>query len=217
MRLIIELDKAVRSEEHAETISVTRLRQKPSRAATRELRLAQKASGQNQMDESIVHLRRAVELAPEMQDAHNNLGAKYLRCADYEAAVRELEIAVALDPGNPMPHLNLSLALLALNRTVEAQDHARSALRRDPLSPGGNFVTGVILDRQGRSDEALRHLEISSTHVSEALLIEARILFARSEMGGAITKLREYVSRPGSPRRAEVTRWLEEISAHDAH
>src|SRR5215831_7986472 len=169
--LVIELDQTVPSRTRAETVSVKRLQQKPPQAAVREMQLAEKASRLNHSAEVVAHLRRAVELAPQMQDARNNLGARYLQQRDYESARRELEAAVALDPDSPVPHVNLALALLGLKQTTEAEEHARTALRRDPLSPQANFALGAILERGERPDDALRYLELATEHVPQALLI----------------------------------------------
>jgi tetratricopeptide (TPR) repeat protein len=211
--LIIELDHGVREQTRTGTVSITRLRQKPTPAAVHELRLGEKASGQRRLRESIEHLQRAVQLAPEMQDARNNLGAKYLQSGDYEAARRELEAAVELDPEASIPHANLALAMLALSRPGEAESEARLALRRDPLSAAANFAAGAALNQQGKSDEALRFLERASEQVPPALLIEARILLARSQTSEAVAKLRSYLSRPGVSQRVEVTGWLDALSA----
>src|ERR1039458_6161659 len=211
--LIIELDRGVREHARTGTVSIAGFRQNPPPAAVHELRLAEKASGQHRLRESIEHLQRAVQLAPEMQDARNNLGAKYLQSGDYEASQRELEAAVELDPEASIPHANLALAMLALSRPGEAESEARLALRRDPLSGAANFAAGAALNQQGKSDEALRFLERASEQVPQALLVEARILLARSQTSEAVAKLRSYLSRPGVSQRVEVTGWLDALSA----
>jgi len=215
--LIVQLDEPQRKMDRTGTVSVSRLRRKPPAAAVRELHLAEKAGADSDLSESIAHLRRAIELAPEMQDARNNLGAKYLHLGDYESARKELEAAVNLDPDTPTPHINLALALLALNRNAEAEQHALLAVRRDPLSGGANFAAGMALDRLGRSDDALPYLDRASAQVPQALLIQARILLAHSEAARAARKLEEYVSRPGVSERTDVKRWLDELRAHTGH
>jgi tetratricopeptide (TPR) repeat protein len=209
--LLIEVEEQGHKTNRGSTVSVNRLQRKLPAAAVRELRLAEKATGDSELSESIVHLRRAIALAPQMQDARNNLGGKYLRVGDYEAARKELEAAVSLDPYTPTPHVNLALALLSLNRSQEAEQHAMLAVRRDPLSPGANFAAGVALERLGRSEEALPYLDRSSAQISQALLIQARILLARSETAKGVAKLDEYVSRPNVPQRAEIQAWLDQL------
>ena len=211
--LVITLDRVERGQSGTGTISIARLRQKPFPAAMRELKLAERASGRGQVLESIERFRRAVELAPGMQDAHNSLGAMYLQSGEYDAARRELEAAVALDPETPVPHANLALALLAVGKIHEAVEEARTALRRDPLLPGANYAAGAALERQGKLDEAYRFLERAAERVPQALLIEARIELARSEKVEAAAKLRSYLSLPGVSQRVEVERWLNRILA----
>src|SRR5262249_31531089 len=156
---------------------------------------------QNKLSDSIAHLRRAIELAPGMQEARNNLGATYLRAREFEAAQEELVAAVNLDPDAPLPHVNLALTFLALNRTSEAEHQARLALQRDPLSPSASFAAGAALERLGRQSEALPYLERAAGQVPQALLIEARILVANSQISQATEKLVEYLARPGVPER----------------
>ena len=210
--LQIELEENSHKNGRPETVSVTRLQRKLPTEAVRELRLAEAASGRNQISDSISHLKRAIQLAPQMQDARNNLGATYLRAGDFEIARTELEAAVNLDPDTPVPHVNLALALLALNRMSEAEQHARFALRRDPVSPSANFAAGAALERLGRSDEAMAYLERASGQVPQALLIEARILLANAKTTLAMAKLREYIDRPGVTQRTEATAWLDQLS-----
>ena len=214
--LIIQLAPTAREPNRAETVSVARLRQKPSGAALRELKLAEKSNRHGRTLEEIEHLQRAVELAPALPDAHNNLGARYLQSGDYQSARRELEAAVALDPDASIPHVNLALANLALGRSPEAEAEARLALRRDPLSAGANFAAGAALDRQGKQGEALVYLERAGDRVPHALLLEARILQARSQTREAAARLRSYLARPDVPKRAEVARWLATLQAPPA-
>jgi tetratricopeptide (TPR) repeat protein len=212
-RLVIELESGVRQKSSAQTVSVTQLRRTYPASALRELGLAAAALRQNRAAESNIHLLRALEFAPDLQDARNNLGANYLRAGDLAAAQRELQAAVDLDPETPTPHLNLALTLLGLNRVAEAEAHARLALRRDPLSAKAEFVVGAVLERQGRADEALPFLERAGKEVPQSLLIQARIMVARRDIARAILTLREYLSRPVISQRDETQRWLELLSA----
>jgi Tfp pilus assembly protein PilF len=207
-RLIIELDERARQNITTDTVSVARLARKYPAAAVRELRLGARALQQNNLADSNAHLRRAIEIAPNMPDARNNLGANFLCSGEFEEARRELQAAVDLDPDSPIPQVNLALALLYLNRSAEAEGHARQALRRDPLSARVNFAMGAVLAGEGKGSEALQYLERASKEVAQSLLLEARILVARSDLPRAISKLQEYLSRSSVPQRQEALRWL---------
>jgi tetratricopeptide (TPR) repeat protein len=210
-RLVIQLTDGAPKQTRAETVSISRLAHKYPASALRELHLADQASKQKRPADANSHLLRALEIAPDMQDARNNLGANFLQTGNFEAARRELEAAVALDSENPTPQVNLALTLLALGRAPEAQQHARLALRRDPLSPKANFAMGAALARQGEPKQALRYLECADEAVPQSLLIEARILLATPDVNAAIAKLRGYLSRPNITQRAEVQRWLDAL------
>jgi Tfp pilus assembly protein PilF len=212
-RLVIHLDDPPQQQARTGTVSLTRLGRKFPPAAVNELRLAARSTEQKRLSDANAHLRRAIEIAPDMQDARNSLGANYLLFGDFESAQRELQAAVALDPNSPGPQVNLALALLALNQLMDAEEHARSALRRDPLSAKANFVMGAVLERQGKRTEALQHLGRANSEVPQSLLIEARILLTQSDVPGAISKLREYLSRPVVVQRAEARHWLDRLAA----
>jgi tetratricopeptide (TPR) repeat protein len=53
-------------------------------------------------------LRKSVELDSKNWEAHYQLGAQLEGKHDYEAAARELEAAVRLQPKQPMPHYHLA-------------------------------------------------------------------------------------------------------------
>ncbi|HYO63289.1 MAG TPA: tetratricopeptide repeat protein [Pyrinomonadaceae bacterium] len=67
------------------------------------------------------HLRRAVALDSKFAPARISLAKLYLRNDRVEEAARELESAVALDPGSAEAHYHLGRALRRLKRTAEAE------------------------------------------------------------------------------------------------
>jgi len=209
----IEIEDAPRQNFGVGIVSVTGLRQKPPAAAIRSWRLARKASEKGDFQEAVSHLQTVVALAPDLPAAHNDLGAAYLRSEKLGPARRELETAIALDTNVAIPHVNMALALLALGSPREAEVEARKALRLDPLSPEANYAAGVALERADKStSEALRFLDQASERIPQALLIEARILQAKSRSAEAVDKLRSYLLRCDAAQKPRVAKWLEALS-----
>jgi tetratricopeptide (TPR) repeat protein len=98
--------------------------------------------------------RRALELAPDLAEAHASLGLIHHNQDDLVAAGAALERALALNPGYTMAHVWLGLVLTAEGRYREAAARNREALRLDPLSPIANTNAGFDVLRFGDETEA---------------------------------------------------------------
>jgi Flp pilus assembly protein TadD len=73
-------------------------------------------------------LRQAITLAPDLSEAHLNLGTLCARRGDLAAAATHLERAVELAPGNIQAQLSLAMALLLLDHPVDARARLEAAL-----------------------------------------------------------------------------------------
>jgi TolB-like protein/Flp pilus assembly protein TadD len=98
--------------------------------------------------------RRALELAPELAEAHASLGLIELNRGDAAEAGRLLQRAMRLNPGYTMAHVWYGLTLTAQGRYREAAAHNREAFRLDPLSPIVNANVGFDEWRFGNVAEA---------------------------------------------------------------
>ncbi len=111
--------------------------------------------------------RRALELEPELPEAHLSLGRCHYVSRDYEATQREYEIAARGLPGSP----ELLRARAILSRRIGNWDDSASAFARavelSPREKGLHFDLAITLLFLGRYDEALRHFELSHA-LSEA-------------------------------------------------
>ncbi len=109
---------------------------------------------------SIAHLRKALEIDPDYMEAHNNLGARYMALNRFEDAAAEFRRAIKLDPAADKAFANLAGALLLLGRDTEAEAAARRAVALDATGFQGHYALGRILAAEGRNgDEAARELE----------------------------------------------------------
>ncbi len=105
--------------------------------------------------------RRAIELEPELPEAHLALGRFHYVSRDYEGAQREYDIAERGLPGS----LELLRARATLYRRIgKWDDSARDFARAVELSPREDslhFDLALTLLSLGRYDESLRHFELS--------------------------------------------------------
>jgi tetratricopeptide (TPR) repeat protein len=81
-------------------------------------------------------------------------GAQAIKTGRLEDAEQAYRGAIALNPDNPRPHVNLAELLTRRGAYDEAEASAREALRLEPTSFFANFNLGNIFEQQGRFDEA---------------------------------------------------------------
>src|SRR5438876_4654280 len=76
----------------------------------------------------------AVHLDPNSWEARFNLSLALLQSNQPAPAARELGIATRLNPGNPLSHIALGVALSQLDQDGKAIDEFKLALNTDPKS-----------------------------------------------------------------------------------
>ncbi len=107
-----------------------------------------------------VEFQKAVELDPTYADAFHNLGSAYAEQAKWDEAISAYKKALAqtiyASPENT--YNNLGYAYWALDRRKDAEDAFRAALQLEPKLVPSHFWLGVLLQKEGRGDEAKAHL-----------------------------------------------------------
>ena len=98
--------------------------------------------------------RRALELEPQLAEAHASMGMICLNQCELPEAENMLLRAIDLNPGYVLGHLWLGLALTGQGRYAEAAARNREALRLDPLAPIVNTNAGFDAQRFGDDAEA---------------------------------------------------------------
>jgi len=131
-------------------VTVAQLQHRVPARAAREFARELRAFEAGDVQGSIAHLRRALEIDPDYMEAHNNLGARYMRLGRFEEAAAEFRRAMELDPAAEKAFANLAGALLLLGRDAEAEAVARRAVALDGTDSQGRCVLGRILAAEGR-------------------------------------------------------------------
>lgn len=177
--------------------------------AAREYRASTKALENGKLEESIAHCRKALETDPDNASAHNDLGVLYLNDAQMEKARAEFEHATVLQPGMTMAHVNLSFALLALDRPVDAEASARKALEIAPNDRRANLLLGWSLRAQFRfSKEALLSLQSAAREFPEAHLAAADVLIHDGLLIGARKEVEAYLASGSTDQKSLAESWL---------
>jgi tetratricopeptide (TPR) repeat protein len=117
-------------------------------------------------DNAILQFQKAIQLAPDMAQAYDNLGLCYYRQNQNQRAVANFQKAIDLNvkSGHPdaWPYLNLAITERSLNQRSEAEAHLREAVRLDPNLALAHFQLGNILEDTGRTDEAIREFQAAA-------------------------------------------------------
>lgn len=129
-----------------------------SAAACFERALYLEGRGDNQGAEEAY--RQAIELDPQMADAHVNLGRLAHNRGDIEAAAHLYHLAVDLVPLDPVAHYNLALTLEDKGRSAAAIRHYLRAIELDADFADAHFNLARLCEQAGQRSQALKHLLI---------------------------------------------------------
>ena len=99
-----------------------------------------------------------IERNPRAWMAHLNLGWLRLQRGELDAAVRDTETALRLEPNLPQGHNNLGSALRSLGRFEESERAYREALRLKPDDLDARYNLGLVLIDLDRPGEAISHI-----------------------------------------------------------
>ena len=176
----------------------------------------------------LFNARKALELDPQLAEAHVLLAEIYQRQWQWSEAEAEYRMALDLKPSDAAAHLGLANWLVCRGRIEEALAWARRARELDPVGTSGTEI-GWILFLARRYDEAIRELHSTlAVHPNDAFAhwVTGFVLITKGEPGEAIPILEKTVvlmnRSPGSiellaaaygqsGRRTEAVRLIDEL------
>lgn len=127
--------------------------------AQQHLQTGMSLAARGEQEAAIEPLRKACQLAPQLEDACYFHGRNLFALGRYEEAIAPLAVAIRSGPGSKLWRVHRAAAMnfQALGRPVEAERHYRDAMR---LSEDGGLRVdfGAFLFRQGRTKEAVEPL-----------------------------------------------------------
>ena len=103
--------------------------------------------------------RRAIELRPELGEAHTALGVVLWHRREWEQALAELRRGTELSPASAAARQRYGLCLAFMGRWDEARREMREAQMLDPLSLSIAVDAGVVDLRQRRFERAVRQFQ----------------------------------------------------------
>lgn len=117
-------------------------------------------------DNAIRHFQKAIQLAPNMAQAYNNLGLCYYRQHQSTLAITNYRKAIDLNQKAERraawPYLNLAIAEIALNQPREAEAHLHKAIQYSPDLAPAHFQLGNVLENSGQTSAAINEFQIAT-------------------------------------------------------
>jgi tetratricopeptide (TPR) repeat protein len=156
--------------------------------------------GAGQHAKAAAELEKALQIAPEFADAHNNLGVQYVALGRHEDALAQFQAAVRIAPGMSRAHSNLALALWKVGRPADAESAVRQAVALDPANLRAHLILGTLLAGQARHrEEAVRELRLAVPDAPSALLTIAGLYARAGESQKAQAAFEQYWRQGRSP------------------
>jgi tetratricopeptide (TPR) repeat protein/tRNA A-37 threonylcarbamoyl transferase component Bud32 len=155
--------------------------------------------------QAIQSYRRAIELNPDFDEAHHQLGFVYLHIGMLDKGQQEIEKALTINPGNTLARYRLGVIDMCRAKYAEAfQIFNSTPLEQNPELLA--FYTSNALFRLGRNEEA-------------SALIERYFKQYSKDKGGMVTSVKAMMqAKTGKKNEAEATiRYAIEIGRGYAH
>lgn len=112
-----------------------------------------------ELERAISHLRAAVELAPELQEAQLALARALARGGSHREALRPYARAVELDPQDLQAKRQWARSLAQIGDNALAAQKLREVVEADPSDARARLDLATTLSRLGSTDAAIGHFE----------------------------------------------------------
>lgn len=132
---------------------------------------------------------KALQLDPDLPEAHFALAKIYWNEWRWEAAEREFRKAMGLNPSSGFWQLEYANFLTSMGRADEAVEIARRAVELDPLSPPAYNELAYALGALGKIDEALELYQLSLQLDPDYSQTHSLLVFGYSELGEQVKAL----------------------------
>ncbi len=109
--------------------------------------------------QKLEYIRRALEIDPDLAEAHASLGYQLMCKQDWVASERELKRAQELNPNYAQAYAWNGMRLTMIGKYDEALAELDRALAIEPTANGINFYKAVTLAAAGRRVAAIQHFK----------------------------------------------------------
>jgi tetratricopeptide (TPR) repeat protein len=183
--------------------------------AVKEFKKGIHADQDGKKDDAIKHYQKAIEIAPQFYEAHNNLGSDYLSKSDFPAARKEFEQAIQQNQSDAAGYFNLSNVCMLMSNLPDAQKFLEEGMRREPDSALGHFLLGSLDMKNGKlpeAEQALRQSIKADPTMVQARLQLVNLLLQQGKKQDAADQLHDFVTTfPDNPFSPQARKVLEKI------
>ena len=161
----VRVDTATALDDHRDTVSAGEL--SIPAVARREYEKAERRLSRHDVDGAVAHLQRATVMAPRFAAAWNSLGTIAYHAQQYAQAEQDFRKALAANPDEYAPLVNLGGVLLNLGRYDEAWSFNTLAVSKQPHD-------ALAHSQLGMACATLNRLEAAEAELREAIRLDAR-------------------------------------------
>ncbi len=101
-------------------------------------------------EEAGIAYNKAIELHPEYEVAHYNLGNIMIRQGNIEEAVKHYKRAISINPNNASAYYNMGIAFKKKGRDTEAIEYLSQAVKLNPTSQKASKALARLLKKTGQ-------------------------------------------------------------------
>lgn len=169
-----------------------------------QLSLAELEFQDRDFEKALEHVRRSIELQPELAESHLFLADVLDELGRTAEMIEPLRRACTLQPEHYTAHVNLAYACLYAGDLDCAEQEARWCLKRNGKDASVYRMLARVARDRGNHEEALRQIgmALSLNPVDqEARLLEADVLLFQQQADAAYQKLKPLASSPHNRRR----------------
>ena len=151
---------------------------------------------QGRLEESVMAHEKALQIDPQMVQAHINLIELYGRIGQFGKAEEHYRAAVRLQPNAVEGYYNYDVLLLTSQRFEDAESAFRKTIEINPFHASAHNNMGYLLERRGRLVEAAaeyRKAIDNKPNDRQAHFNLGRLLANQHDYNGAIQELKKTV------------------------
>jgi tetratricopeptide (TPR) repeat protein len=123
-------------------------------SATYQVQYGAELERQGKLEESAAAHEKALEIDPQLVQAHVNLIRLYGQLGLFERAAEHYRAAIGIDPGSAESYYNYGVLLLSAEKYRPAEDAFRKTLEINPFYASAHNNLGYLLERRGSAPEA---------------------------------------------------------------
>jgi len=123
-------------------------------SATYQVQYGVELERQGKLEESAAAHEKALEIDPNLVQAHINLIELYGRLGQFEKAEEHYRASVRIEPGSAESYYNYGVLLLSAEKYSQAEEAFRKTIEINPFHAGAHNNLGYLLERQSNFSEA---------------------------------------------------------------